>query len=348
MQGGLLGIAGAAIIAVLLRRAGFEATWAAVQAVDPWLFAAAAAVFSLGIPLTGYRWWLALRLMGHQAGLGLIVAANIGTNLANFVLPGHFGEVLSAWWLDRSRAVPGVEAFAALVTCKVVGTMVNLCAALAFAPLLGGTFEDEFTTMWMGLAVAVSLGVLGTAMLFHPGLAQLTKRALTRSVRAVLRLSLRPLRGKVRSEQVSAMAAARVGRSWSKLTDSLTFFARRPGALALIAAISVGKLALWAASLNLLLAALGVTDLLDWPQLAFVSICNLLGMFFAINIPLSLGLQEAIIFGLLDGMGVASSQAMAAGLLHKAVTIVEAAFSALVVLGLLPLLGRSEPSELDE
>lgn len=300
---------GVGAVAALLAAIGWSEVEAALRATKPRPFALAAALYLLQMPLMGLRWWVGLRLLGHQAAYLSLLRAAAGASVVNFVAPGQFGEPLLAAWLDRKGLAPGVEAFAVLFATKVLATLLNLVLLAACVPGLlpagGYDFRAQLAVLLAGAALPFAAFV--TAMLDD----RLSARAAGFAVHLAGRLARR-----FRPESAERWAD-RTAHFARRLREPFQLFAGRPGALALVLGLSLGKSALVACSIACVYVALG-TPLDPWGAL-FVQTVDTLGHLASIWIPGDLGVQEVVLTtAAVAGLGLDAPTAAAAALLQKA------------------------------
>ena len=119
-------LVGGGLLVALLRVIGVEETVARLRSADLTLLGLALLLFCSQAITMAVRWWLALRMCGHRVSLVSCIRANSASNVINFLAPGHFGEPAATAWLGKTGRGPGVEAFAVLVACKAIATVLNL------------------------------------------------------------------------------------------------------------------------------------------------------------------------------------------------------------------------------
>jgi uncharacterized membrane protein YbhN (UPF0104 family) len=326
-------VLGAAVLALMLHAVGLDATRTAIEAADPALLVAATAVLATQIPLLGFRWWLALRLMGRKASLVVMIRVNTASNVVNFALPGHVGEAVTSWWLSSTRHAEGVPAFSAIIACKAVGSIVNVLLAAALLVAVGYDQGNLALAAGLGLVVAA---VLAIAAVVHRGTGSLLGRLLAACVAGPARLLLTPVLGGERARLLATRIRSGAGRTWDRFRGALGLLARRPGALLALTAVSLVKVAVIAASFHLVFRSVGISVDLSAGGQVLVSVLNDLGRFVFIHVPLDLGGQEAVILGGLEALGIGGAAALAAALLYKVVTLAEKLLSVVVIAALAP------------
>jgi uncharacterized membrane protein YbhN (UPF0104 family) len=267
----------------------------ALRRADRGLLLLALGLFCLQIPILALRWWWVLRLLGMPIRFGDILAAHCGAAVTNFALPGHFGEAVLSAWLERTGRAPGVEAFTALVACKVLTVLVSLgmlavgllaTDADAFRPLRGPTF------------VAVVLGVIGAVLVVRYG-------------------------GSAEAE----------GSGWRRIVArarvTLADLGRNPGALLAGLSLTVVNAVVVCFVLACVYAAAGAP--LSATDTVLLRAIDSLGHGVAGWIPGNLGVDEAV-FTLAShhGLGVDGPLALTSALLHKGVVIGYVAIAGLV------------------
>ena len=113
----------------------------------------------------------------------------------------------------------------------------------------------------------------------------------------------------------------RVARFVDHTLGALVKLIRNPVAVGTLGLLSLAKLSALVMALHLILCSLRVQ--LETIETAFTGAASLLLQFAAVQVPLSLGLQEGIVYGLLSSFGVAGASALAVGLLWKAGALAE-------------------------
>ena len=321
---GLLGV-GLLLLALVLRQVGVDAVLAELRTADRRLLGYAALVFFTQFVTMGLRWWVAMRLLGHQTRLIPILRANGGSNFINFFAPGHFGEPVMSWWLARSSAAPGVEAFTVLVACKVVATLLSFAVLIACLPFLATGAETPWLTQVGVTAAAIGVATaVALAILLRPAIADWGARLARRVVAATV--------GRVRpaaSERAADAAAAMILR----VRDTLALFATRPAALVATAGISAVKIAGQIVFVMLLYAAFAQPVTVAGST--FLVTVDVLQNILSIWIPANMGVQEALLTAAASG-GLAIDPAVAASatIAHKAILIVHVTLGGLLFLAL--------------
>lgn len=282
----LLAVLGVALLAALVVRYGRGEVLDALLAADVGLLLAAFAVFCAQIPLLALRWWWVLRLLGVSARFSDILAAHCGSAVTNFAAPGHFGEALLSGWLGRTGRAPGVEAFTALMACKLLTVLISL-AMLAIGLL--GTDAPALRPLRAPALIGLGLGILGGAL-----------------VLAVGRESSDELRGLARLLQRARSTLRRLRRS--------------PRALAAGVALTALNAITLCVMLALVYAAAGAP--LGPLDAVLLRAIDSLGHGVSGWLPGNLGVDEAV-FTLAShhGFGVDAPLALTAALLHKGIVV---------------------------
>jgi len=321
----LLALAGLVLFAGLLRYVGLDEVRGHLAAADPRLLAVAALLFFTQILTMGGRWWIAMRLLGIEAGLLAVIRANCGSNFINFYAPGHFGEPMMAVWLGETKGAPGVEAFTVLIACKVVATVMNLGLLLFCLPFLAGAGADSLLWQVGATIVFICAGTaFGVFVVVHRATAErLGALLVTASVRVARRL--RP----ASADGVGRVVAKLVGR----FTDTFALFARDPRTLVVVAAMSALKMGTIIGVMMVLYRAFGVP--VSWFAATFLETVDVLGHLVSIWIPGNMGVQEWIMttaahVGLNIDEGVAASAAIA----HKGILLVHITLGGALFAGL--------------
>ena len=331
LRGAALFAAGLALLVVIVQRSGVEQVRGVLAAADPALVAGALAIFVTQGLTVGLRWWVALRLCGHEARFASLLRATSATNLINFLAPGHFGEPIAATWLGRSGRAPGVEAFSLLVATKAVATTLNLVILIACLPLLLAGTASAGAVRQAGLIAGAAALLTGLAFgaVLHPGVAAWGARLAA----TITRLILSPLdRGTGRAERV----ARRVAVLFERFRTSFVVLARSPAALAAVVGLALVKVALLVVSMALVYAALGHP--LGPAGATFIMSLDGVANLASIWVPGNLGVQELVHASAASGgLGVPQATAVSASLVIKAMMVVHAAVGALVWIGLAPL-----------
>jgi uncharacterized protein (TIRG00374 family) len=298
---------------------------------DPWLLAAAVAVYAASWPLRGRRYGDVLSTTGHPLGTRFLTLAVFLSQTANLVVPARGGDAVRAYVLRARRNVPYPAGFASLAVERGFDlAAIAVLGAAATAWLLVG----ESTALATLLAGDARLAVLGAAGV---ALATLAAGVLTLAVaNAGLSVGDRLQTGVAGRPRLQRVVAAGLD-----FAGDIAVVARDPRAVAVVGG---GSLLIWSldvATAVLVLAALdsglAVGPLLAVGTLA-VSVGNL-----AKVLPLSqggVGLYEAAFTGLVValtplGAGLALAAAIIDHALKNAVTLVGGGV-AVAVLGIRP------------
>ncbi len=303
LQAALLLGFGGVVLASVVQFFGAAEVAQRLRDADRGLLALAAAVFFTQFFTMGLRWWVTLRLLGHDVAAIPLFRANAAANFVNFFAPGHFGEPLLATWLARTGRAPGVEAFSALVGSKVVATILSFCLLVACVPLLVTAAEASWLSQVAGAAGALAVRTVGASVgLVRPALA---------------------------SRVAGSTEALVLG-----VRDGLAHFGSRPVALLGSAALSATKVASQIGFVTLLYRAFGQE--VTVAGAAFLVTVNVLQNAISIWIPANLGVQEALLVAAAaGGLAIDGSVAASAALAQKAILIVHVLLgaAAFVVLG---------------
>lgn len=271
----------------------------AVAGAHPGMLAAALAVFCLQIPILALRWWWVLQRLGIQARFGDILAAHSGAAVTNFFLPGHFGEAVLSVWLGKTRRAPGVEAFTALVACKVLTLLVSL--GMLVAGLLA-TQSEVLAPLRLPVVGALVLGVAAFgALLVFGG----------------------------RGGPGTGGLAAKVERA----RGTLRSLGQDPGALAIGTGLTVLNAFGLCLVLGLVYGAVGAP--LTAMDTVLLRAVDTIGHVFSGWIPGNLGIDEAVLTVTSHhGLGVEAPLAFTSALLHKGLVVLYVGLCGLVFLGL--------------
>ena len=285
----------------------------------------ALAVFVLQIPLLAFRWWIGMRLLGIRTGLLPLLRASCAAGGINFFAPGHFGEPLAAAWLERTGRGPGVEAFGVLIATKAVATM--LAFAVLLLCLVGLGVGDR------KVLLALGVGVLGG--LFGLWWILSSDRLSTAMVTLVHRCVVR-----------WAWASATVSRAETVLgrfRRPFQVFSARPAAVAIVAGLSVVKMALVTVSVSLVFQSVGQP--MGAKDALLMQAIDSVGHLASVWVPGEMGVQEFVLTGSATTLlGVPGPTATAAALLQKAVLFSHVCLGGLVFLLTAPW-DRGSPQE---
>ena len=298
---------------------------------DPWLLAAAVAVYAASWPLRGRRYGDVLSTTGHPLGTRFLTLAVFLSQTANLVVPARGGDAVRAYVLRARRDVPYPAGFASLAVERGFDlAAIAVLGAAATAWLLVGE-STALATLLAGDARPAVLGAAGVA------LATLAAGVLTLAVaNAGLSVGDRLQTGVAGRPRLQRVVVAGLD-----FAGDIAVVARDPRAVAVVGG---GSLLIWSldvATAVLVLAALdsglAVGPLLAVGTLA-VSVGNL-----AKVLPLSqggVGLYEAAFTGLVValtplGAGLALAAAIIDHALKNAVTLVGGGV-AVAVLGIRP------------
>jgi len=311
---------------------------------DPWLLAAAVAVYAASWPLRGRRYGDVLSTTGHPLGTGFLTLAVFLSQTANLVVPARGGDAVRAYVLKARRDVPYPAGFASLAVERGFDlASIAVLAAAATAWLVAGE-STALATLLAGDARPVVLGAAGVA------LATLLAGVLTLGV-ANAELSVN---NRLRTAITGRPRIQQVVDAGLDFAGDIAVVARDPRAVAVIGG---GSLLIWSldvATAVLVLAALD-SGLAAGPLLAIgtlaVSVGNL-----AKVLPLSqggVGLYEAAFTALVVALTpIGASTALAAAVvdhaLKNAVTLIGGS-GAVALLGISPSTaarrGKTAPTE---
>ena len=311
---------------------------------DPWLLAAAVAVYAASWPLRGRRYGDVLSTTGHPLGTDFLTLAVFLSQTANLVVPARGGDAVRAYVLNARRDVPYPAGFASLAVERGFDlASIAVLAAAATAWLVAGE-STALATLLAGDARPVVLGATGVA------LATLLAGVLTLGV-ANAELSVN---NRLRTAITGRPRIQQVVDAGLDFAGDIAVVARDPRAVAVIGG---GSLLIWSldvATAVLVLAALD-SGLAAGPLLAVgtlaVSVGNL-----AKVLPLSqggVGLYEAAFTALVVALTpIGASTALAAAVvdhaLKNAVTLVGGS-GAVAILGISPSTaarrGKTAPTE---
>lgn len=329
---GLL-VVGLVLFAAVLHHVGLDAVVSELRGANRALLMVAALVFFTQFFTMGFRWWLAMRMLGHETRLIPILRANSGSNFINFFAPGHFGEPAMALWLARSNKAPGVEAFTVLVGCKIVATILSFAVLLACLPFLTARSESPWL---MQVGVTVASVILATALaltlLLRPGISTWAATLTGRVVRGSL--------GRLRPDLGERLAGA-LGGALLRTRDTLALFVSRPAALLATAAVSAVKIGLQIVFVVLLYAAFG--QQLSVSGATFLVTVDVLQNLVSIWIPANMGVQEAVLIAAAaGGLSIEPAVAASATIAHKLILIAHVGLGgiAFLLLGALDRPGR--------
>lgn len=318
---------------VAFRDVDLDAVVGTIGRADPWLLAAAVAVYTLSWPLRGRRYGDVLSSTGHRTGTVFLTLAVCISQTANLILPARAGDAVRAYVLNARREVPYPAGFASLAVERVFD--------LASIALLAG-----LTVGWLALGgdtgplelVAEADGAQ-TALLAAGGVTAVTLTVGSSTV-LVARSSRRP--GTIAAQIVDRFPQLRKPiAALASFGRDIAVVARNPRAMAVIGA---GSLLIWSLDVGtaiLVLAALdsslAVGPLVVVGTLA-VSVGNL-----AKVLPLSqggIGLYEAAFTALVValtplGASIALAAAVVDHALKNGVTLVGGA-AAIGLLGISP------------
>ena len=143
---------GLLLVGLVLRHVGTESVAAQLRGADRALLGYAALIFFTQFFTMGFRWWLAMRMLGHSPRLIPIFRANAGSNFINFFAPGHFGEPAMAWWLAKGDEAPPA---ALLATAAVSALKIGL--QIGFVVLLYAAFDQRLTVAGSTFLVTVDV-----------------------------------------------------------------------------------------------------------------------------------------------------------------------------------------------
>lgn len=250
------------------------------------LVLAAFVLFCLQIPILTLRWWWILRRLGMPTRFSDILAAHCGASVTNFMVPGHVGEAVLSAWLGRTGRAPGVEAFTALVACKVLSVLIAL--GLFVAGLLA-TDAEALQPMRAPALGALALGSLALLVVLRVG-------------------------GGTREDAVGVLRL--VHRARATLLD----LGRSPSALAVGFFITLFNTLLVCVVLGLVFAACGAP--LGAVDTVLLRSLDTVGHGLAGWMPGNLGVDEIILtFGSQYGLSIDGPVALSSALLHRAIVL---------------------------
>jgi uncharacterized protein (TIRG00374 family) len=335
VQSFLLLAFGLAVLATTVHLFGTERVAERLATADRSLLAWAAVVFFSQFFTMGLRWWLTMRLLGHEVRILPLFRANAASNFVNFFAPGHFGEPMIAAWLERSGRAPGVHAFSALIGSKVLATILSFALLVACIPLLASRTEASWLIQVAGTAVALGLGTcVALLILLRPAVAAQCASLLGRLVRGSVG-RLKPELGERLASTLESLAR--------QVRDSLALFGKHPRALVGSAAISTVKVALQVLFVVLLFAAFGQD--LTVAGATFLVTVDVLQNAISIWIPANLGVQEALLVAAAaGGLSIDGSIAASAAIAHKAILLVHVALGGIAFL----VLGWFDPAPTED
>ena len=312
---------GLGILAATVHFYGIERVSAQLAAADHRLLGWAALVFFSQFFTMGLRWWLTMRLLGHNVRAIPLFRANAASNFVNFFAPGHFGEPIVSAWLDRSGRAPGVHAFSALIGSKVLATILSFALLVACIPLLASRTDASWLMQVGGVAAALGFGTLvALLVLLRPAVAAGAASLMGSLVRGTIG-RLRPAFGNNLAGTLESLVL--------QVRDSLALFGKHPWALLGSAAISAAKVALQVLFVILLFAAFGQD--LTVAGSTFLVTVDVLQNAVSIWIPANLGVQEALLVAAAaGGLAIDGSVAASAALAHKAILLTHVILGGLI------------------
>ena len=345
LRGGALLLVGLALLAALVTHSGVDQIHSVLAGADRTLLATAGLLIIAQSFTLGLRWWLALRLCGHEGRFVSLLRASAMSHVINFTAPGHFGEPVTAVWLERTGRAPGVESFALLVVTKAAATLLNLVLVLAcLLPLAANVNADGLPQIALMAGLALVLMTLAFVAVLHPSVATWGSKLLGRLTRTLLGpFDRKGVQERTRSARMGRSVEAFCGR----FRASFVLLARRPAALAATTAVSALKLVCLVVATWLIYAALGAA--VSPAGATFVTLADAAGNMAAVWIPANLGVQEVVHSSASAGaLGLGSTLAVAAALVVKGLMVVHAAFGALIWLALAPLDPVEEPQRIPD
>ncbi|MFC7043250.1 lysylphosphatidylglycerol synthase transmembrane domain-containing protein [Halonotius sp. GCM10025705] len=343
LGGTVLVVAG---LLVAFRDVEFDRVVGEMAAADPWMLAAAVAVYTVSWPLRGRRYGDVLSTTGHPLGTGFLTLAVFLSQTANLVVPARAGDAVRAYVLQARRDVDYPAGFASLAVERgfdlaaiaVLGAAATAWLVVGDATALAALTTGDTQTALLGAVTVAAVTLIGGVLTL--GVANANR---SRSRRFGRRLR-ETVAGRPRLQTVVDAAL--------DFAADIAVVARDPRAVAVIGG---GSLLIWSldvATAVLVLAALdsglAVGPLLAVGTLA-VSVGNL-----AKVLPLSqggVGLYEAAFTGLVVALTpLGASLALAAAVvdhaLKNAVTLVGGGV-AVAVLGIDPSTAARRGSDVD-
>jgi uncharacterized protein (TIRG00374 family) len=151
----LAGVVGAAVLGVLVWRAGPGQVWAALRTLS---LPALVAAIALNVPITlvrNLRTRRVLATLGHQVGWWSLTRTQLAGQTLSNLTPAAGGDLVRAWMWRRDDGVPGATGVAAVVYERVLSLVLLLGAGAAFfAPTIAGPAAT--TAICLGAAALIA------------------------------------------------------------------------------------------------------------------------------------------------------------------------------------------------
>jgi uncharacterized protein (TIRG00374 family) len=289
---GLLLLGG--VIVAVLNIGEIEELARVIGRLQPEWLIAAAALQALTYVCAAWVWWLALAHEHHPLRMGTLVPAALAMLFVNQAFPtaGVSGGMVVVRALRRRRVPPNVAVGALLVglitsyAAYMIAVVISLFILRAADVANAAVFT--VSALFALTAIAVPMAVLWYRQSLGPRLAGRIQRA--------------PVIGKF----LKAVATAPSG------------MLRDPKLLSRAAAVQFAQILLDAATLQVMLVAVGITIP---PAAAFASFAIALAVAWAVPVPLGLGTFEGSLVSVLHLFGVPVEPGLAATLLLRGFTL---------------------------
>ncbi len=310
-------IISAAVIIALARTVNVREAWASVLTIRPFDVLLVLAIYLAGLVLKAERWRILLGA-GHTVRRGSVYEALVIGFALNAVLPLHSGDVARAFLVSGERSVSRSWAALTLLIERIFdfGAITLLVALAALAVAIPDWIARPT------LILAISTGALGMGLIIGRGIVLASER---KPGSAIIRFA-------------TWLVHSRLSRRWNLDVDlgqiSPAFHALSTTQSLLT--VSVLSLTVWGANTAFLAAALAAFAVQPGlPAIILLSGALSLGLA-APSSPAGIGVYQGIVVVVLGLFGIASDQALAAGVVAHLLSFVP-----VTVIGLALLIRRT-------
>ncbi len=124
---------GTLTVLVILKIAGFKASWERFRALNPWYIMAAFGVYYFAFLVRALRWKLLLRVFGHQLSIPVLYSYLLVGWFISAVVPARAGDVARAYLLKNDRQIPLRKGLGSIFVERGLDGFVILSGSLIFS-----------------------------------------------------------------------------------------------------------------------------------------------------------------------------------------------------------------------